>query len=186
MRSDPKAFFRNTILVHESERHSVDPDDKGNWFKGQLVGSKYGVTGAALAAYRGVATISRSQMAALTEDEAIDLGLTGYFYRQGIDLLPWDVVIAGVTDLSFNAGPSMAVKVLQRLIGADDDGKAGKGTREAYRLWRCNKTDEEAMRAWTKARIAFYVSLKNAKYENGWTNRANAFLPGTKWWKDNA
>jgi lysozyme family protein len=186
MRSTPDAFFKNTILVHESQRHSLDPDDKGNWHKGVLVGSKYGVTGNALAAYRGVVQVSRADMAVLTEREAIDLGLKGYYRIKGIDLLPWDVVMAGVVDLAFNAGPKAAVEVLQELIGVTPDGAAGPATRAAYRAWRCNKTDEKAMAEWTSARIAFYMSLKNPKYQNGWINRAKSFLPGTAWWRANA
>jgi len=185
MKATPQAFFKNTILVHESPKHSLDPDDRGNWHNGQLVGSKYGVTGDALAAYRGVKSVTKADMAALGEAEAIDLGLKGYYHKNGIDLLPWDVVLAGVVDLSFNAGPKAAVKVLQRLCGTGDDGDAGAGTREAYRKWRCDKSDETAMKAWTAARIAFYKSLNNPKYINGWTNRANSFLPGTAWWKAN-
>lgn len=185
MKATPEAFFRSTILMHESAKHSVDPDDGGNWFNGVLVGSKYGVTGAALAAHRGVKTITFAQMAALTEAEAIDLGLKGYYRQNGIDLLPWDVVMAGVVDLAFNAGPKAAVKVLQRLIGVGDDGDAGQKTREAYRKWRCDKDDATACKLWTAARIKFYKGLNNPKYEKGWTNRANSFLPGTAWYKAN-
>ena len=186
MKTTPAQFFKTTILVHESARHSVDPKDKGNWFNGVLVGSKYGVTGAALAAYRGVKTTTFAQMAALTEAEAIDLGLKGYYRVNGIDLLPWDEVLASVVDLAFNAGPQAAVKVLQELVGVAADGQAGEKTRDAYRAWRCKHTAESAMTLWTSARIAFYVGLKNARYINGWTNRAKSFAPGTPWWKANA
>ena len=185
MKSTPEEFFKNTILVHESAKHSLDPQDRGNWFNGVLVGSKYGVTGKALAAYRGVATITRDDMAKLAEAEAIALGLAGYYHIQGIDLLPWDVVLAGVVDLAFNAGPMAAVEVLQKMIRTDADGNAGPGTRAAYRRWRCNVSDDAAMKAWTAARVAFYKGLHNPRYEAGWINRANSFLPGTPWWKAN-
>lgn len=188
MKSTPAQFFKNTILVHEGAKHSVDPDDKGNWLEGRLVGSKYGVTGAALAECRKVpySAITKDVMSKLTEQEAIDLGLAGYYRVRGIDLLPWDEVIAGVVDLGYNAGAKRGVEVLQRLIKTDVDGNAGSDTRTAYRDWRCQLTAEEAMKRWTAARIAYYVSLKNPKYIKGWTNRANAFLPGTAWWKANA
>jgi lysozyme family protein len=186
MKSDPTAFFRNTILVHESAKHSMDPDDKGNWHGGKLVGSKYGVTGDALAKHRKVKHVTHAEMAALTEKEAIELGLSGYYRVCGIDLLPWDEVMAGVVDLGFNAGPKTAVKVLQRVIGVGDDGDAGEKTRKAYQVWRCKLSAEDAMRQWTAARIAFYKSLNNPKYIKGWTNRANSFLPGTAWWRANA
>lgn len=188
MKTTPAQFFKNTILVHEGSKHSVDPDDRGNWLDGRLVGSKYGVTGAALAAYRKVpnSAITKDVMAKLTEQEAIDLGLANYYRVRGIDLLPWDVVIAGVVDHGFNAGPRRAVEILQSLIGAGVDGSAGSETRRMYRDWRCQLSDEQAMKLWTAARIAFYKSLNNPKYLKGWTNRANSFLPGTAWWKANA
>jgi lysozyme family protein len=185
MKTNPAGFFKNTILVHESARHSVDPDDRGNWHGGRMVGSKYGVTGDALARHRGVARVTRQDMAALGEAEAIALGLKGYYHTNGIDKLPWDAVIAGVVDLGFNAGPGAAVKVLQRLIGTGADGQAGDGTKRAYEKWRAARTEEKAMIDWTSARIAFYVGLKNPKYINGWTNRARSFVPGGSWWKAN-
>lgn len=186
MKSTPAQFFKNTILVHEGAKHSLDRDDTGNWFNKELVGSKYGVTGAALAAYRKVKHVTVEDMARLTEAEAIDLGLANYYRVLGIDLLPWDEVAAGVVDMGFNAGPGRAVKILQKMIGTAEDGKAGAGTRAAYEKWRCKQTAEGAMKAWTKARIDYYKSLNNAKYIKGWTNRANSFLPGGAWWKANA
>lgn len=185
MRSTPSQFFKNTILVHESAKHSMDPDDKGNWHRGLLVGSKYGVTGDALAAYRG-RPVSVVDMSKLTEDEAIALGVKRYYQTNGIDLLPWDEVIASVVDFGFNTGSGRAVEVLQKLIGAGVDGNAGDKTRKAYEAWRCKHTPESAMKAWTAARIAKYQSFNNPKYIKGWTNRANSFLPGTPWWKANA
>lgn len=188
MRTNPTIFFRDTILVHESSKHSLDPRDKGNWVGPKLIGSKYGVTAAALAEHRKVSVnaITLKTMSELTEAEAIAVGLGGYYHARGIDLLPWDTVIASVVDLAFNAGPKRAVQVLQELIGVSDDGAAGPATRKAYETWRCKHTPESAMKAWTAARIAFYKGLKNPTYIGGWTNRANSFLPGTAWWKDNA
>lgn len=187
MKATPEKFVQGTILVHESEKHSVDPDDKGNWLDGRLVGSKYGVTGAALARYRKVpnSQITFAVMAALTEDESIDLALSDYYRIAGIDLLPWDAVIASVMDHGYNRGPGTAVRVLQRLLKVGDDGKAGAKTREAYMKWRCQNDEAQAMKLWTAARVADYESLRNAKYINGWRNRAKSFLPGTKWWTAN-
>jgi len=187
MKTTPSEFIDRTILVHEGDKHSVDPDDKGNWLDGRLVGSKYGVTGAALAKYRKVPTsaITFNVMANLKRPEAIDLALTEYYRTRGLDLLPWDAVIASVVDHGYNRGQGTAVRVLQRMIGVGDDGQAGEQTREAYRKWRCKYDEAEAMRVWTQTRLRDYQSLRNRKYINGWTNRANSFLPGTGWWKAN-
>lgn len=184
---DPKSFFRATVLVHESARHSLDPVDKGNWFKGKLVGSKYGVTGAALSHFRNGRDVTIVDMDKLTEDEALNLGLANYYKVQGLDLLPWDRVIASVVDHGFNAGPKRAVEILQKLIGAPVDGAAGPTTKRLYKEWRARAGSEEnAARLWADARIAYYTSLRNPKYIKGWTNRTKSFLPNTAWWKANA
>jgi lysozyme family protein len=187
MKSTPAQFFERTLLKHEGEKHSLDPDDGGNWLDGRLVGSKWGVTGAALAKYRKVphSAITKEVMSKLTKQEAIDLGLDDYYQTNGIDLLPWDAVVASVVDHGYNRGQSTAVRVLQRLIGVGEDGQAGAKTREAYAKWRCKHDEAMAMKVWTAARVADYKSLHNLKYINGWTNRANSFLPGTSWWKAN-
>lgn len=188
MRKTPGQFFRETVLVHESSRHSTDRRDTGNFVGSRLVGSKYGVTGAALAAYRGVpaSQITFDEMARLTEVEAIEVGLKGYYRTNGIDLMPWDVVMASVVDHGFNAGPRRAVEILQRLIGVTADGQAGPKTREAYQQWLCGLTMAKAMQEYTDARIRFYASLNRPEYIKGWTNRAMSFRAGTPWWKANA
>ena len=187
MRSSIESFFRDTILVHESKKHSLDPRDTGNYVDGRLVGSKYGVTGAALAAHRGVprSSITLPVMAKLTEAEAIQLGLKGYYRVNGLDKLPWDEVMASVVDLGFNAGPKRAVMELQEMLGINPDGDAGRITRAAYERWRAKLTPAEAMGAWTAARVRFYKGLNRPEYIKGWTIRANSFLPGGAWWKAN-
>lgn len=187
MKATPSEFFEKTLLKHEGEKHSLDRADKGNWLDGRLVGSKWGVTGAALAKYRKVprSAITKDVMSQLTKQEAIDLGLEDYYRTNGIDLLPWDAVIASVVDHGYNRGQATAVKVLQRMIGVGADGQAGAKTREAYQAWRCKHNEASAMQAWTDTRVRDYESLRNAKYINGWRNRAKSFLPGTPWWKAN-
>lgn len=179
-------FIRGYIQAHEGGL-SIDPADTGNTYRGKLVGSKFGVTGAALAAYRHTPEISAADMAALTIDEAVKIGVKLYYDEPGLSLLPWDAVIASVLDMAWGAGPGQAIKLLQRMIGANDDGKLGRFTAQAYAEYVQHHGLEATARQWGSVRNAFYDSIiavrpTNAKYHNGWRNRTASFLPGTAWW----
>lgn len=182
----PRDFITGFIQTHEGGL-SLDKADTGNWFNGQLVGSKYGVTGAVLARNRNVATVSSADMAALTLDEAVDIGLETFYAAPGFGLLPWNQVTASVLDMAWGAGPVQAVKLLQRMIGAADDGKLGQYTGRAWGEYLADHGIEASARSWADVRNAFYdriiaVRPSNARFRNGWRNRTASFLPGTAWW----
>ncbi len=182
-----ESFIKHFIETYEGGL-SLDPKDSGNFYRGVLVGSKYGVTGAALAEYRGVSQISAADIAALTEDEAIKVGVKLYFDDPDFDLLPWNPWTASVMDMGWGAGPGQAIKLVQRQIGANDDGKIGRYTVQAFEDYIVNHGLEAAARTWCDIRYAFYdqiikVRPTNAKYRNGWRNRSAGFLPGTPFWQ---
>lgn len=183
----PVDFIRHYIETHEGGL-SLDPDDHGNWHRGVLVGSKFGVTGDVLAKARKVARVTPADMAALTIDEAVNIGLTLFYDAPDFDILPWDQAVASVLDMGWGAGPGQAIKLLQRMIGANDDGDLGPFTARLYRSFVASHGIEETARAYGRVRNAFYDSIiaihpTNAKYRNGWRNRTASFLPGTPWWR---
>jgi lysozyme family protein len=164
---------------------SLDKADTGNWVAGVLIGSKYGVTASALARYRGAAAadITPAIMAALTFEEAVAIGKALYYDAPGFAKLPWNRITMSIVDFGWGAGPVQAIKLLQRMIGADDDGIIGPKTIAAYRDWL---EADEAM-TWAAQRNAFYRLLvkqrpANAKYLNGWENRTAYFTPASEWW----
>lgn len=185
-------FFRDYIATWEGGL-SLDPDDAGNWFGAKgcapaLIGSKYGVTGAALAAFRDCATITAEDIACLTIDEAARIGMRLYYRRPHIDRLPWDPVIASLVDFGWGAGPGQAIRLLQRMIKVVDDGRIGPVTIAAYQKYIASYGVEEAARNWQAARDDFYrlIAKKrpiNAKYLRGWLRRSGYFAPGSAWWK---
>lgn len=182
----PQDFIRGYIQAHEGGL-SVDPDDTGNWSHGVLVGSKYGVTGDVLAKYRNVPAVTAAQMAALTLDEAVQIGLSLFYRGPHFDLLPWDQCIASVVDMAWGAGPGQAIKLLQRMIGANDDGQIGPYTVRAYIDFVKDHGIPVSALSYADTRNMFYAQIikarpTNAKYLNGWKNRTASFLPGTKWW----
>lgn len=186
-----RAFIKRFIEEHEGGL-SLHPKDTGNWYKGALVGSKYGVTPNALLKHRGLKEMTAAKMkqeiAALTISEAVDIGVSAYYKEPRFDLLVWNEVTAAVLDHGWISGPSQAIKILQRLIGAADDGQLGPATATAYNNWIARFGVENSAKAYANARNAFFTKLTvtrpaNKAFLKGWMNRANSFLPGTVWWK---
>lgn len=179
-------FIRHFIETYEGGL-SMDPKDSGNTYRGVLTGSKYGVTAAALASHRGTPNITPADIASLTEDEAIRIGLDLYYDRPDFDLMPWNPVTASIMDMGWGAGPGQAIKLMQRMIIAGDDGKIGPRTVQAYEEFILEWGLEVSAQKWCDVRYAFYdkiiaVKPSNAKYRQGWRNRSAGFLPGTPFW----
>jgi lysozyme family protein len=174
----------------------IDAHDSGNWTSGtigvgNLVGSKYGVTAAALAEYRGVtaASITAPAMAALTRDEAVNVGVKLFYQKPGFDKLVMNRVTLSIIDFGWGAHPRQATKEIQRLIGVADDGVSGPATAAAYAAWITRLGEEAAAKTWGAARNAYYdliITRKpvKAKYRKGWRNRTAHFLPGGAWWAE--
>jgi len=188
---DCREFLRDYIETWEGGL-SLDPDDTGNWFAARgcapaLIGSKYGVTGAALAAYRNSPNVSAQDIACLTIGEAVRIGERLYYRAPHIDLLPWDAVTASLLDFGWGAGPGQAVRLFQRMLGVADDGQIGPVTIASHEKYIASYSVERAARRWQAARDDFYRSIvkkrpKNAKYLRGWIRRSAYFAPGTAWW----
>jgi lysozyme family protein len=176
--------------------HSLQHDDNGNWTGGrvgvgQLVGSQHGVTPQALAAYRkvSVGTITLEQMRALSIEEAGQIALAKYFYAPRLDRLPWNQLIASVFDMGWGTGPGQAIKLLQRQIGADDDGLIGPATVAALNAHIVAHGIEAAAWQFAFVRARFYASITvdkptNLKFINGWLNRTESFAPNSAWWAE--
>lgn len=192
----PREFVGGFIRTHEGGL-SMRPEDNGNWTGGargvgRLVGSKFGVTAATLAKYRGVplSSITRAAMAALTIEEAINIGVALYYVAPGFDRLPWDRAAAAIFDFAWGAGPARATILLQQLVGARADGRLGPATAAAYRAWRARLSEDDAARAWGKVRDSFYERIATNDgpddpdriFLKGWKNRTASFLPGMSWW----
>lgn len=183
-------FIGGFISTHEGGL-SMDPQDNGNWTgghrgQGQLVGSKYGVTPGAVAMFRGVpaSSITKADIAGLTREEAIQIGVKNYYLAPGFDKLPWNRVTPSIVDKGWGSGPGQAIRLMQRMIGVNATGKIDPATIAAYAAFIAQHGEEAAARKWADVRIAFDTSLGQPRFINGWNNRTRSFLPGTQWWKD--
>lgn len=77
-----------------------------------------------------------------------------------------------VYDFAVNAGPGQSAKLLQRAVGAKDDGVIGNGTLGAVQA----KTPAEVIEGFTEQKEAFYKALvekrpEQSKFIRGWMNR---------------
>ena len=183
----PAAFISGYIQAHEGVL-SMDPDDHGNWHHGMLVGSKFGVTGDVLALHRKVTGVTAHDMASLTLNEAVLIGVDLFYDAPQLDLLPWNRVTASVLDMGWGAGPKQAIMLLQRMIAVADDGAVGIFTVRTDVAYLREHGEDAAARAYGQARNDFYDRIiaarpSNAKYRNGWRARTASFLPGTAWWR---
>jgi lysozyme family protein len=114
------AFAR--VIGHEGG-HSTDPRDRGNWTGGKrdagaLKGTKYGISAAAF---------PDLDIANLTLDQARDIYRAKYWTPAGCDIVP-DGLKFDLFDLAVNSGPGRAARLLQRAVGALEDGSIGPKT----------------------------------------------------------
>lgn len=144
--------------------------DRGNWYKGQLIGTNHGVTPRALAAYRG-SHITRADMKALTSDEARTIFTRAYWDTIHGDELPSGLDLA-VFDFAVNAGPRQAVKCLQRELRVHADGILGGLTKVAIQRYAIRASLIRLINAYAKRRVSFLQRLRNWRtFKDGWTAR---------------
>lgn len=171
---------------------SLDRADNGNFFKGAIVGSKWGVTGAVLARHRGH-DVTQADMAALSLAEATDIFLGDYYFAPKFDQLPWDQVIASLVDFEWGTSapgnvPKQATKCFQRMLDVGDDGLLGPKTIAAYKTLVAKVGLECVAGMFLATRDVFYELVISkapvkVKYEKGWDARSFDYAPNTLFWK---
>lgn len=162
---------------------SLDPKDRGNWWNGQLVGSQYGVTAAALSMYTKDNDITLDKIKAISKETATAIGYEQYFIGGHLDQLPWNAVTASLLDKEWGSGIRAATRLFQGMIKAPVDGIIGSETVAAYLFFLSQNGEEKAAIIWAKTRENFDLSLHQSRFLKGWNNRTEGFLPGTKFWE---
>lgn len=138
--------------------------------------TKYGVTQAALAAYR-MAPATPEDVQALTEAEARAIYRRDFFVRPGFDKVPDPATQVLLMDWGVNSGPGIAIRALQRLLGVPNDGVLGPQT-----LLALSGLDAAKLyRRLAAARVRFIGDLlhndpSQLVYARGWLNRAADFV----------
>ena len=164
-------------IINNEGGFQADPDDTGNYAGSRLVGTNYGITPGALAAYKGVdvSEISQSDIKGLTEENAMEIYAQDYYYKPGYDKIKNDYLQENVVDMAVNAGAPRATRLLQSLAGVDEDGILGPQTLQAVNDSSINTND------YSTERKRYYLDLVvndpvKSKYLLGWVNRANKYI----------
>lgn len=144
--------------------------------------TKFGITHRTLAAYRGVKSVTAEQVKAMTIQEAEEIYRRSYWLQSGGDLLPSGLDYA-VFNSGVMSGPSRAVKILQKVIGASQDGIVGMQTVAAVKSYRGGV--EQLIRDYCDGYMSFLRSLggKQGFSANGrgWTIRITGVDPKGQW-----
>ncbi|QFR32817.1 glycosyl hydrolase 108 family protein [Ancylobacter sp. TS-1] len=149
------------VLVHEGGfvNHPKDPGGATN----------LGITLATLAEWRGT-EVSVDDVRNLTPEEAREIYRVRYWNPLNCDALPPGVDLV-VYDFGVNAGPVRSAKMLQKLVGAKEDGAVGPATLAAV----ATRAPADIVRAFSERRLDYYRSLGTWEtFGKGWTNRTVA------------
>lgn len=155
-------FAKAMPHVFSEEGGYVDhPQDPGG-------ATNMGITLATLSAWEG-RRVSKAEVKALTKSKATDIYRENYWNKVAGDDLPAGVDYA-VFDFAINSGPARAVKMLQKVVGVDQDGVIGAKTLAAVRKIAADRIINElcdARLAWLKGLGTF------STFGKGWTSRVS-------------
>ncbi|MBS5903670.1 putative membrane associated protein [Roseomonas mucosa] len=161
--SPEERFDRCLAVVLQQEGGFVnDPRDPGG-------ATNMGITRDVLSAFRDRA-VTVDEVRDLSRAEAREIYRARYWTPMRCAELPPGVDL-GVFDFGVNAGPSRAVKLLQKAVGVMADGSVGPITLAAARALEA----ERLIASFSEARLAYYRSLDGfARFGRGWANRTEA------------
>ncbi len=165
------------VLKHEG-RYQKLKEDKGNYnSKGQLVGTKYGISALVYEEATGDVP-SEKDMRTMSKEEARDIYKAQYV-RPVTDNLGVDVdhpAFEQTLDIVVNHGYGNAVPIIQRALGIKVDGKSGPATRQAI----AQADPVQFNNALVEKREEFYDQIiqqdpTQSSFEKGWKKRAESF-----------
>lgn len=112
-----------SLLIGHEGAFQNDPNDHGNWTggrrgAGELKGTKFGVS---------AATYPGEDIRNLTLDRAKHIYQRDFWGPAGCDVMPAPLRF-DLFDTAVHAGPRSAIRMLQRAVGAADDGVLGPRT----------------------------------------------------------
>ena len=153
------------IILGQEGGFSNRSDDPGG-------ATNLGITIGTLTAWRkdrGESAATVEDVRNLTRDTAAEIYRTNYWNVLRCDDLPAGVDLL-TFDMGVNAGPGRAAKILQKAVGAEDDGSVGSATIAAAKV----KAPLEIINQMTQGRLDFYRGLPTfATFGVGWTNRTH-------------
>ena len=153
-------FERALAHVLKSEGGFVNhPDDPGGM-------TNLGCTKAVWEEFCGH-PVTEKTMRSLTPSDVAPLYKRKYWDKVKADELPAGVDYC-VFDTAINSGPGRAIKLLQGVVGVDQDGDIGPKTLGAVKAF----DPKDLLQDYSKRRLSFLMDLKNwPTFGKGWTNR---------------
>ena len=152
----------NNILSYEGEL-SLDPDDGGNWTGGkpglgELLGTKWGLS---------ATQYPQLDIKSISRDQAVSIYYRDYWDGKMLTSLPPQIA-ACVLDTAINMGSGTAIRLLQSVVGTEQDGVIGPNTIHAAQ----SIDQDELVPQFLAARALHYAGLKTfGKYGKGWYAR---------------
>ena len=158
-----------TLVLGAEGGFSNDARDKGG-------ATNFGITIDTLTEWRRSrtpgATVTIDDVRALKLDEAKEIYRSRYWNVTRCEDLPVGVDLL-VFDMGVNAGPGRSARILQEILGVEQDGSIGPVTLNG--LNAC--PEDKVIRDFSAKRLEFYRSLSDfSVFGVGWTNRANSML----------
>lgn len=165
-------YIKRVIIGKHEKGYQAMKEDRGNYVDGKLIGTKFGISAPVLKRYLGRTPTVRD-MKELKLESALDILENQYYKGPKIDKLPLSVR-KNVLDMAINAGPGRAIKILQKLIGAKQDGAIGPETLKKIKESKITNND------YVDSRRDFYLGLVEKKpvykkFKRGWLNRVESF-----------
>ncbi|MFV0243529.1 MAG: glycoside hydrolase family 108 protein [Qingshengfaniella sp.] len=160
---DALQFQECMKLIFKYEGGFVDhPNDPGG-------ATNLGITHKTLAAWRGVASVNKDEVRALSREEAEEIYRANYWNALSCDQLPAGLDLV-VFDFGVNAGVGRSAKLLQKVIHVEQDGQIGPITLGAARQIETRYVIE----TFSEGRMDHYRSLHHwDTFKNGWTRRTD-------------
>jgi lysozyme family protein len=152
------------VVLNNEGGYSNHPMDSGH-------ATMKGVTQAVYDSYRLKNNLPINPVIDITDEDIEDIYYSMYWNPMRIEQIDNDELVLHVFDHGVNAGAFTSVKILQRLVGEEDDGVIGPLTIRSVREFNGNIVAE-----FIKRRKLFYVTLVQRKPElrvfiKGWLRR---------------
>lgn len=168
--------FISSITQAEGGYQS-DPNDTGNYNSlGELVGANHGISAKF---YEGITKVipSVSTMKSISKNQALTWFKKHFWDKVQADKIKSQAVAEMMADHAINAGVSSAVKIAQQTAvemgkNISVDSVIGPNTLNAINALN----PSQFVQKYADKRIAYYTSLNQSHWINGWINRVNKLL----------
>lgn len=165
----PELFLRCMKVILKNEGgYSNHPNDPG--------GCTYkGITQRVYDNYRIRKGLPTQSVTLMTDEELYDIYFLDYWEPMKLDGIEEDGLVLQLFDFGVNAGINTSIRLIQRIVGVEDDGKMGPITKKAINEYD-EKCGESLYCRFMSRRKTAYMNLvaKKPKLEvflNGWIKR---------------